>query len=106
MFDGLIIESGASNDMGERYKHMLDWSGPQRDEVAAAFRRMHQLVVNSLPPGCELGQELLAPFGTCDMLRGYRGPLLVLHGSADFIVPMEQARRNYEAATNARNREL
>lgn len=43
-------------------------------------------------------------FPTSRFLRGYQGPLLVIHGDADSIVPIEAGRRVFEAAPTARKR--
>lgn len=40
-------------------------------------------------------------FPTSSFLEGYRGPLLVVHGDADSIVPFEAGRRVFDAAPSA-----
>eukprot|EP00747_Dinoflagellata_sp_TGD_P030833 gnl/TRDRNA2_/TRDRNA2_134896_c0_seq1.p1 gnl/TRDRNA2_/TRDRNA2_134896_c0~~gnl/TRDRNA2_/TRDRNA2_134896_c0_seq1.p1 ORF type:complete len:123 (+),score=22.82 gnl/TRDRNA2_/TRDRNA2_134896_c0_seq1:133-501(+) len=85
---------------------MLDWAEPHREEAAAAIATIHDLVEETLPPGCVIGQALIAPLGTCDLIGSYRGPVLVLHGALDFLVPIENAKRNYAGAKNASEREM
>lgn len=106
MFDGLIIESGMATSKDERYEEMLSWSGTNREETSVAFQTARELVRASLPPGCELGQEVISPLGTVDAIRGYRGPVLILHGAMDTIVSPDNARRNYEAASNSCDRDF
>jgi len=106
MFDGLIIDSGTANDKEQHYSDMLAWSGPHKEETESAFSAMRELVQESLPVGCEIGQSLIAPLGTCDSIRGYRGLVLVIHGVNDFIVPPVNGKRNYDAATHSYGRAL
>jgi fermentation-respiration switch protein FrsA (DUF1100 family) len=40
-------------------------------------------------------------FGTLDVVRGFRGPVLVLHGDADASIPVAHAHRLAEAAPHA-----
>lgn len=41
-------------------------------------------------------------FPTSDHLKGYSGPLLVIHGDADSIIPFRAGRQVYEAAASGR----
>mmetsp|Transcript_69977 Transcript_69977/g.161873 ORF Transcript_69977/g.161873 Transcript_69977/m.161873 type:complete len:262 (-) Transcript_69977:64-849(-) len=105
MFDGIIVESGLASDAGQHHRELLEGCG-ESAEAAAALGRLRELVEATLPLGYPLGQDLMAPVGSCDGLRGYRGLVLILHGRKDSIVPLEHAWRNYQAAENAREREL
>lgn len=106
LFEGLILDSGMASEAKDRQRHLLELCGDDKHEASSTFQVMREFVQESLPPGCEIGQELIAPLSTIEGVRGYRGPVLVLHGIMDFLVPFENARRHYEAAVNAREREL
>lgn len=104
LFEGLILESSTSNSRQEFWQQWLSAAGPAAPELQAKMAAVRLAVQDSLPLGCQLGEELLSPLGTCDMLAGYRGSVLVLHGSLDWIVPPDNGQRHYEAASSACDR--
>jgi len=105
LFDGLILDSAVADSKEETWMHMLSEAGPYRSELLAKMESVRATVEKSLPTECVLVQEAVAPYGTCDMIIGYEGSVLVLHGELDYIVPPDHGRRNYEAVNRARYRD-
>ncbi|CAE7227954.1 abhd13 [Symbiodinium sp. CCMP2456] len=105
-FDGLILDSGFATSGDERYDQLLTWLGDSREQAATMFKELSKALRASLPPGCKPGQADLRILGSVDFLRGFRGPVLLLHGEHDFIVPVEHAQRHYDASVHSSQREL
>ncbi|CAE7461246.1 WAV2 [Symbiodinium natans] len=105
-FDGLILDSGFATSAAERYAQLLSWLRDSSEQAVAMFEELSKQLRASLPPGCKPGQESLRILGSEDFLRGYRGPVLLLHGEHDFIVGPENAKRHFDAAVHASQREL
>jgi fermentation-respiration switch protein FrsA (DUF1100 family) len=51
-----------------------------------------------------LGVFMSYRFATAEWLRGYRGPVLIVHGDADRVIPLRHGRRVYEEVSGPRAR--
>ena len=63
---------------------------------------------NKLPSGRRIKQGFFEDLRTYDVLQAIRSapPILILHGSSDEVVPLEHARRLYEAAPEPKRLEI
>eukprot|EP00434_Breviolum_minutum_P008171 symbB.v1.2.007205.t1/scaffold439.1/size205343/8 len=105
-FDGLLLDSAFATNGKERWAQLQEWLGDSAVQADNMLQELSKALKASLPNGCLPGQEQLCILGSEDFVRGFRGPVLVLHGRHDFIVTVENAQKHYDAAVNASDREL
>ncbi|CAJ1420537.1 unnamed protein product, partial [Effrenium voratum] len=103
-FDGLLLDSAFATCGHERLQQLKQWLGAS-SEADMMFQELSNALRRSLPAG-EPGQEQLLIYGSQDFLRGFRGPLLVLHGRHDLVVTPDNAKKHLDAAVNCCEREL
>jgi uncharacterized protein len=73
-----------------------------QDQVAASKRRLPWYARLFLT--IKIDPVLTRPRQPIDLIKELTGPLLILHGTADRIIPIEQGRRMFEAAGTTRKR--
>ena len=81
--------------------------------LGARDPRVKVLVLQASPyrlPGANSSMPALGPdaaeYDLLEAIQAYRGPVLIIHGEADDTVPVEHARRLYQAANEPKRLEL
>ena len=87
---GRSLGGAVAVDLAARY-------GAKGLVLERTFARMTDVAARQVPL-LPVAAWMRNRFPTIDRIQGYRGPLLVSHGSADRLVPMEQGRALFDAS--------